>query len=61
MMNTPTSARWWDVSSAPSPAEAAVALLDLALEPVVPGHYGELVRNGEVLPWRARSIPVRVP
>jgi NAD(P)-dependent dehydrogenase (short-subunit alcohol dehydrogenase family) len=53
MMNTATSARWWDVSSAPSPAEAAVALLDLALEPAVPGHYGELVRNGEVLSWGA--------
>jgi NAD(P)-dependent dehydrogenase (short-subunit alcohol dehydrogenase family) len=54
MMNTPTSAMWWDVSSAPVPAEAAVALLDLALEPVKPGHYGELVRNGEVLSWAPR-------
>jgi NAD(P)-dependent dehydrogenase (short-subunit alcohol dehydrogenase family) len=54
MMNTPTSAMWWDVSSAPVPAEAAVALLDLALEPVNPGHYGELVRNGEVLSWAPR-------
>ncbi|GAA5186529.1 SDR family NAD(P)-dependent oxidoreductase [Rugosimonospora acidiphila] len=51
MMNTPTSALWWDVSTAPSPAHAAVALLDLALQPVKPSHYGELVRNGEVLPW----------
>jgi hypothetical protein len=47
----PTSAMWWDVSSAPSPAQAAVPLLDLALGPVKPGHYGELVRDGEVLPW----------
>jgi NAD(P)-dependent dehydrogenase (short-subunit alcohol dehydrogenase family) len=54
MMNTPTSAMWWDVSSAPVPAEAAVALLDLVLEPVKPGHYGELVRNGEVLSWAPR-------
>ena len=51
MMNTPTSAMWWDVSGAPSPADAAPALLDLALQPVKPGHYGELVRNGHVLPW----------
>ncbi|HEY6792001.1 MAG TPA: hypothetical protein VI365_32275 [Trebonia sp.] len=27
MMNTPTSGAWWDVSDAPSPADAAVALL----------------------------------
>ena len=51
MMNTPTSAIWWDVSNAPTPAQAAVPLLDLALEPVNPHHYGELIRNGEVLPW----------
>ena len=55
MMNTPASAMWWDVSDAPSPAEAAVALLDLALDPVRPGHYGELVRNGDVLPWAPYS------
>jgi NAD(P)-dependent dehydrogenase (short-subunit alcohol dehydrogenase family) len=55
MINTPTSGRWWDVSGAASPAEAAVALLDLALGPVMPGHYGELVRDGEVLPWAPRS------
>jgi NAD(P)-dependent dehydrogenase (short-subunit alcohol dehydrogenase family) len=51
MMNTPTSALWWDVSTAPTPAQAAIPLLDLALNPVNPSHYGELVRNGEVLPW----------
>jgi NAD(P)-dependent dehydrogenase (short-subunit alcohol dehydrogenase family) len=52
MINTPTSGLWWDVSAAPSPAEAAVSLLDLALGPVKPDRYGELVRNGEVLPWK---------
>jgi hypothetical protein len=36
MMNTPTSAMWWDVSTAPASAEAATVLLDLA-------QYGELV------------------
>lgn len=51
MINTPTSALWWDVSTAPTPAQAAVSLLDLALAPVNPAHYGELVRHGEVLPW----------
>lgn len=57
MMNTPTSGMWWDVSNAPSPAHAAVALLDLALEPVDPCHYGELIRNGQVLPWAPAARP----
>jgi hypothetical protein len=51
MINTPTSGLWWDVSGAPSPAEAAVGVLDLVLGPVRDGHYGQLVRHGEVLPW----------
>ncbi len=51
MINTPTSALWWDVSTAPTPAQAAVSLLDLALTPVNPTHYGELVRYGNILPW----------
>jgi NAD(P)-dependent dehydrogenase (short-subunit alcohol dehydrogenase family) len=51
MMNTPTSGMWWDVSAAPSPADASVALLDLAFDAVNPDHYGQLVRNGNVLPW----------
>lgn len=53
MINTPTSAKWWDVSDAPTPAQAAVALLDLALDPVDPEHYGELVRHGQVVPFAA--------
>jgi NAD(P)-dependent dehydrogenase (short-subunit alcohol dehydrogenase family) len=52
MMNTPTSALWWDVRAAPSPARAAQALLDLVFRPVDPVQYGELVRDGKVLPWR---------
>ncbi|MCU7723113.1 SDR family NAD(P)-dependent oxidoreductase [Actinoplanes sp. KI2] len=51
MINTPSSAMWWDVSSAPTPAQAAVPLLELALGPVNPDHYGQLVRHGHVLPW----------
>jgi NAD(P)-dependent dehydrogenase (short-subunit alcohol dehydrogenase family) len=52
MINTPTSALWWDVSTAQSPDAAAVALLNLALDPIRPDHYGELVRYGRALPWR---------
>ncbi|MDX8147004.1 SDR family NAD(P)-dependent oxidoreductase [Lentzea sp. BCCO 10_0061] len=51
MINTPTSALWWDVSTAPTPAQAATALLDLALGPLKAEHYGELVRHGEVVPF----------
>lgn len=51
MLNTPTSALWWNVDTAATPARAAVALLDLALNPLDPTHYGQLVRAGEVLPW----------
>lgn len=51
MINTPTSALWWDVSTAPSPEEAAGPVLDLALGPVDPDHYGQLVRFGRVLSW----------
>ncbi|KJK47784.1 carbonyl reductase [Lentzea aerocolonigenes] len=51
MINTPTSALWWDVSAAPTPAQAATALLDLAANPVKPEHYGELVRHGNTVPF----------
>jgi NAD(P)-dependent dehydrogenase (short-subunit alcohol dehydrogenase family) len=51
MINTPTSGAWWDVSRAPSPAQAAVSLLDLVSEPADPDHYGQLVRFGKVLDW----------
>jgi NAD(P)-dependent dehydrogenase (short-subunit alcohol dehydrogenase family) len=52
MMNTPTSAIWWDVADAPTPAQAAVALLDLVLAPVNTDHYGQLVRDGQVVLWK---------
>lgn len=55
MINTPTSALWWDVGSAASPEQAAVPLLALALDDVNPAHYGELVRFGRVVPWRPQS------
>lgn len=51
MINTPTSALWWDVSTAQTPAQAAIPLTNLALDPVDRAHYGELVRFGKVLSW----------
>ncbi|CDR17493.1 hypothetical protein [Streptomyces iranensis] len=51
MMNTPTSRAWWDVSDAPTPDEAAGPLLELVLDPVNPEQYGELVREGRIVPW----------
>ena len=54
MMNTPTSAQWWDLSDAPTPAEAAVAVADLVFGPADPNYYGQLIRYGEVLQWKPR-------
>jgi NAD(P)-dependent dehydrogenase (short-subunit alcohol dehydrogenase family) len=51
MIDTATSRPWFDMSRAQSPARAAAALLDLAVSPLNPAHYGELVRFGRVLPW----------
>jgi NAD(P)-dependent dehydrogenase (short-subunit alcohol dehydrogenase family) len=55
MINTPTSGLWWDVSGAPTPAQAAAPLVDLLLGPSRPELYGELVRDGQVLDWGAES------
>ncbi|KAA8886971.1 SDR family NAD(P)-dependent oxidoreductase [Nocardia colli] len=53
MVDTATSRPWFsDFSHAQTPAEAARAVLDLALTPGVdPDRYGELIRFGEVVPW----------
>ena len=40
------------MDQAQTPAEAAVALLRLALDPVPAEMYGELVQFGRVRPWR---------
>ncbi|MGY2005554.1 hypothetical protein ACW9HJ_05760 [Nocardia gipuzkoensis] len=40
------------MNQAQSPAQAAKALLDLALSPVRPETYGELVQFGVVRPWK---------
>ncbi|MFE9582000.1 SDR family NAD(P)-dependent oxidoreductase [Nocardia sp. NPDC006044] len=53
MVDTATSRPWFsDYSHAQTPAEAAGAVLDLALTPGVdPARYGELIRFGNVVPW----------
>ncbi len=55
LIDTDASRPWFDdMSQAQTPAEAAVALLDLArADQVDPAHYGELVRYGQVLAWRS--------
>jgi carbonyl reductase 1 len=53
LVDTPASRPWFeDFSQARTPAGAAAVVLDFVLaEPVDPATYGELVRDGEVLPW----------
>jgi NAD(P)-dependent dehydrogenase (short-subunit alcohol dehydrogenase family) len=54
LIDTGASRPWFkDMSGAQTPAEAAVALLDLVFAPGPdPERYGELVQFGKVLPWR---------
>lgn len=58
LVDTDASRPWFDdMSSALSPADAAVPILGLALQSDRdPARYGELVRNGRVLSWTA-EIP----
>ncbi|MFF3227570.1 SDR family NAD(P)-dependent oxidoreductase [Nocardia suismassiliense] len=60
MVDTATSRPWFsDFSHAQTPAEAARAVLDLALTPGVdPARYGELIRFGQVVPWYSGKPPV---
>ncbi len=53
LVDTPTSRPWFtDFSQARTPAQAATSVLDFVLaEPTEPASYGELVRDGRVLPW----------
>jgi carbonyl reductase 1 len=53
LIDTGASRPWFpDMSSAQTPEQAAVAVLDFALSrPVDPATYGELVQFGKVLPW----------
>jgi carbonyl reductase 1 len=53
MIDTGASRPWFDMSNAQTPAQAAVALLDLALDPALDQrHYGQLIQFGKVLAWR---------
>lgn len=53
LVDTDASRPWFDdMNEAQSPAQAAEALLDLALKPVRPETYGELVQFGVLRPWR---------
>jgi NAD(P)-dependent dehydrogenase (short-subunit alcohol dehydrogenase family) len=56
LVDTPTSRPWFDdFSQARTPAQAALAVLDLVFADLDPATYGELVRFGAVLPWRDGS------
>jgi hypothetical protein len=55
LVDTEASRPWFDdFSRARTPAQAAAYLLDYILaEQIDPGTYGELVRDGKVLPWHS--------
>jgi carbonyl reductase 1 len=55
LVDTEASRPWFDdFSHARTPAQAAAHLLDYILaEPIDPDTYGELVRDGKVLPWHS--------
>jgi carbonyl reductase 1 len=59
LIDTDASRPWFrDMSAAQSPSQAAEALLELLLSPDTdPAFHGELVRFGEVLPWRDEVRP----
>jgi NAD(P)-dependent dehydrogenase (short-subunit alcohol dehydrogenase family) len=52
LIDTAASRPWFDdMSGAQTPTQAAADPLDLALDPVRPDTYGELVQFGRVRPW----------
>ncbi|WP_103337502.1 SDR family NAD(P)-dependent oxidoreductase [Amycolatopsis sp. CA-126428] len=54
LVDTRASRPWFsDFSRAQTPDEAARAVLDLVFADVDPASYGELIRFGQVLPWRS--------
>jgi NAD(P)-dependent dehydrogenase (short-subunit alcohol dehydrogenase family) len=56
LIDTGASRQWLDMTRAQTPAQAAAALLDLALGPDPdPLFYGELVLFGKVIPWKPRG------
>ncbi len=53
MIDTGASRPWFDMSHAQTPAQAAGPLVDLVLRSSLDASlYGELIRFGEVLPWK---------
>jgi carbonyl reductase 1 len=53
MIDTGASRPWFDMSHAQTPAQAAGPLIDLALRSSLDASlYGELIRFGQVLPWK---------
>ncbi|TDV47782.1 SDR family NAD(P)-dependent oxidoreductase [Actinophytocola oryzae] len=60
LVDTRASRPWFaDFSQARSPRQAAAPIVDLALNPLDPSTYGELVRFGKVLPWHDGEPPRR--
>jgi NAD(P)-dependent dehydrogenase (short-subunit alcohol dehydrogenase family) len=54
LIDTGASRPWLDMRRARTPGEAAPPLLDLALGPTTdPAQYGELIRSGKIVPWKA--------
>ena len=57
LVDTRASRPWFpDFSEAQTPAQAAVPIIDLALNPVDPTTYGELIQFGKILPWHPSLI-----
>jgi carbonyl reductase 1 len=53
MIDTGASRPWFDMSHAQTPAQAAGPIIDLALRSSLDASlYGELIRFGQVLPWK---------
>lgn len=53
MIDTGASRPWFDMSNAQTPTEAAGPVIDLALRSSLDaGMYGELIRFGQILPWK---------
>lgn len=56
LVDTPASRPWFrDFSRALTPAQSAAAVLDFVLAPADPAFHGQLVRDGEVVPWHQRT------
>jgi len=56
LVDTRASRPWFDdFSQARTPAEAAQPIVDLILADTDPSQYGELIRDGKVLPWRGTA------